>query len=222
MIKRSGSANGALSADFNIVAGNATSGADYSGATAGTLTWSDGDANPKWIEYTISADGSGEGNEFFELRLSNVSGGSIGPNANLRVDILDGTGFNSAPNSVAGASQVVGSGAMVTLNGSGSNDPDGDNLSYAWSQTLGPTVTLSNANTATASFRAPSVNSDTVLRFALQVTDPGGLGDTSTVNVTVSSSSGGGSPGGSGGATLDLWMLFGLLGFASLRRKGVS
>ncbi len=222
VITRSGSATGALSVAFNIVAGDATSGADYSGTTSGSVTWADGDANPKWIEYTIADDGSGEANEFFELRLSNASGGSIGPNASLRINILDATGSNSAPNSVAGSSQTVNSGAMVTLNGAGSNDPDGDTLSYLWTQTLGVTVTLSNANTSTATFRAPTVTSGTMLRFSLQVTDPGGLGDTSTVNVTVSSATAAGSSGGSGGGALSLWILFGLLGFAGISRKGAS
>ena len=222
VITRTGSANGALSVDFNIAAGDATSGADYSGTASGSVIWADGDANPKWIEYTIADDGSGEANEFFELQLSNASGGSIGPNASLRVNILDGTGSNSAPNSVAGSSQTVNSGATVTLNGAGSNDPDGDNLSYAWTQTLGPTVALNNANTSTATFRAPTVTSGTLLRFSLQVTDPGGLGDTSTVSITVSSASGGGASGGSGGGALGLWMLFGLLGLAGLNRKGAS
>jgi len=204
------------------VAFDATGGTDYSGTASGVVTWADGDANPKWIEYSIADDGSGEANEFFELRLSNASGGSIGPNASLRINILDGTGSNSAPNSVAGTSQTVNSGATVTLNGAGSNDPDGDNLSYAWTQTLGTTVTLSNANTATATFRAPTVTSGTLLQFSLQVTDPGGLGDTSTVNVTVSSASGGGAAGGSGGGSLGLWMFFGLLGLAGFSRKDAS
>jgi len=222
VIERSGSAIGALSVDFNVVAGDASSGTDYSGAAAGSVTWPDGDANPKWIEYTISDDGSGEANEFFEITLSNATGGSIGPKASLRIDILDGTGSNSAPNSVAGTSQSVVSGAMVTLNGAASNDPDGDTLSYAWSQTLGPTVVLSDANTSIASFSAPTVSSDTIFRFELEVSDPGSLSDTSTVNVTVTSTSGGGSTGGSGGGALGLWFLLGLLALAGVSRKGAS
>ena len=154
--------------------------------------------------------------------MSNPTGGSIGPNASLRIDILDGTGSNSAPNSVAGTSQSVVSGAMVTLNGAASNDPDGDTLSYAWSQTLGPTVVLSDANTSIASFSAPTVSSDTIYRFELEVSDPGGLSDTSTVNITVSSTSGGGSTSGSGGGAFGLWFLLGLLAVARVSRKGAS
>ncbi len=216
-VHRSGSAIGALSVDYNLVPGDATNATDFAGPASGTLLWADGDANPKWIEYTIVDDGSGEADEFFEVSLSNPGGGSIGGNATLRVNIIDGTGINDAPNSVAGGSQTANIGAAVTLNGNSSNDPDGDALSYAWSQTAGPTVALSNADTEIASFTAPSVTSNTVLSFSLQVSDPGGLTDTSATNVTVSSNPGGGS---GGGGALDLWILFGLAGLGIFSRKG--
>lgn len=219
VIQRSGSATGAVSADYSIVAGDASNGADYTGAASGTLTWEDGDATPKWIEYPIIDDGSGESDEFFEIALSNVSTGALGSNDTLRITIVDGSGVNSAPNAVAGSSQTVGIGAAVTLNGSASNDPDGDSLTYAWSQTSGPAVTLANANTATASFTAPSVTSDTLLRFELSVSDTSGLVDTSTVNVTVTTGSA--STGGGGGA-LGLWLLLGLFGVRTLTRRDAS
>jgi hypothetical protein len=99
----------------------------------------------------------------------------------------------------------VSSGSTVTLNGGSSNDPDGDPLTYTWTQTLGPTVTLSGANTSSASFSAPTVSSDTLLRFSLAVSDPGGLSDSATVSVTVQSSNS--SSGGGGGGALSLWLL---------------
>jgi len=34
--------------------------------------------------------------------------------------------------------QTVAEGALVTLDGSGSSDPDGDTLLHSWSQTSGP------------------------------------------------------------------------------------
>ena len=50
-----------LSVDYSVVAGDASAGIDYAGATSGTLIWADGDATPKWtIEFTINDDGSGE------------------------------------------------------------------------------------------------------------------------------------------------------------------
>ena len=122
----------------------------------------------------------------------------------LRIDVIDGDGQASAPNAVAGAAQTVASGSRVTLDGSGSNDPNGDSLTYAWLQVLGPAVALSGADTASPSFTAPSVGSDTMLRFELQVSDPTGLSDNSLVTVTVTAAPatpGGNSSGGGGGGS---------------------
>ena len=204
-LHRGGSASGTVTADYAITGGDATAAADFTGAASGTIAWADGDANPKTIEFEIVDDGSGEPGEFFELTLSNASGASIGPANVVRVDILDGTGVNSAPNSVAGANQTVPGGAQVTLNGSSSNDPEGDTLTYQWNQTLGAAVALASADTAIATFTAPPVTSDVMLRFALEVTDSQGLSDTSSVTVTVRAP---GSPADSnGGGALSLWLL---------------
>jgi len=219
VIKRTGSANGTMSVDYAITGGNAGNGSDYNGPATGTISWPDGDANPRWLEYEITDDGSGETDEFFELTLSSPSGGSVGTNSVLRVNILDGTGSNSAPNSVAGASQTVASGRTVTLDGNASNDPDGDSLTYSWSQTMGPAVTLSDANSAAASFIAPSVRSDTLLQFQLEVIDPSGLVDASTATVTVSAGSGGES---SGGGSVGLWTLLGLVALIVFSRMDAS
>ncbi len=75
----------------------------------------------------------------------------------------------------------------VTLDGSGSRDPDGNITSYSWTQTAGPTITLSDANVASPTFTAPSVSSDTILKFNLTVKDDKGATSNSpaTVSVTV-------------------------------------
>jgi hypothetical protein len=83
-----------------------------------------------------------------------------------------------------------------------------------------PSVTLSNANSDTATFQAPTVSSDTFLRFELHVTDIGGLDDTSIASVTVSSTTN--SSGGNDGGAIGLWMLLGLFGLRVLNRKGAS
>ena len=205
VIRRRGSAAGTLTVQYSVTGGDATAGTDYSGPANGTLIWADGDADPKWIEYAILDDGSGENSEYFELTLNEAAGGTIGGNGVLRINVSDGTGINTTPNAVAGNNQTVSSGSTVTLNGGSSNDPDGDPLTYTWTQTLGPTVTLSGANTSSASFSAPTVSSDTLLRFSLAVSDPGGLSDSATVSVTVQSSNS--SSGGGGGGALSLWLL---------------
>ncbi|MDX1517319.1 MAG: choice-of-anchor B family protein, partial [Woeseiaceae bacterium] len=212
-LRRSGSALGAVSVDYALANGDAIAGTDYSGATSGTISWPDGDADPKSVEFDIIDDGSGEDDEFFELALSAPVGATLGAMTTVRVNVLDGTGINQSPVAVAGASRSVSPGSVVTLNGSASTDPDGDALAYQWTQTLGTTVTLTGADTANASFTAPAVSSDTLLQFRLQVTDPGGLSDASTTNVTVlattSNVSGGG--GGAAGSLLGLLLLVALL-----------
>ncbi len=92
---------------------------------------------------------------------------------------------SQAPTADAGADQTVNEGALVTLDGTGSSDPEGDPLTYAWTQTGGPTVTLSGANTATPSFTVPQVDADTDLTFQLQVCDPSNPCSTDTVTVHV-------------------------------------
>lgn len=97
--------------------------------------------------------------------------------------------FNQAPVADAGEAQTVTVGAPVTLDGSASSDPDGHTpLAYGWTQTDGPAVTLSSAQSAQPTFTAPATPA--VLTFALVVTDTHGLASApDTVVVTVSEES---------------------------------
>jgi hypothetical protein len=54
------------------------------------------------------------------------------------------TGDNSPPLASAGADQQVIIGGLVTLDGSGSSDPNGDTLRYVWEQVWGSPVVLGN------------------------------------------------------------------------------
>lgn len=102
--------------------------------------------------------------------------------------VSDSRGLSSAQDTVAvavaaqqlpvadaGPDVTVGPGAQVTLDGSGSHDPDGTVVSYSWSQLSGPAVALSSSSSASASFEAPQVSATTVLEFGLRVTDDNGL-----------------------------------------------
>jgi K319-like protein len=93
---------------------------------------------------------------------------------------------NVPPVASAGPNQTVDAATVVTLNGSGSNDPDGTIASYAWSQTAGTAVTLSSSTAAQPTFTAPGVATAATLTFSLTVTDNrGATSPASTVNVTV-------------------------------------
>jgi choice-of-anchor B domain-containing protein len=219
VVRRDGSAIGPASVDYSMTAGDASPASDFLGDTSGTVRWSDGDAHPKVIEFVIVADGAAEGDETIELTLTNPVGLSLTALSKFTATIRDGDGANLAPNAVVGASQTRSAGSRVTLDGRQSNDPDGDTLSYRWTQTGGTAVTLEDAETAVASFTAPGVNADTLLGFQLTVTDPQGLADSATASVTVTRSGDGTqSGGGSGGGAFGLVSLL-MLGAAPLCRR---
>ena len=94
---------------------------------------------------------------------------------------------NEAPTAEAGADrQEIEQGATVTLAGSGS-DPDADDrLTYAWTQTGGTEVTLSDASAPAPSFTAPAgPTEEATLTFSLKVTDEAGLYHEDAVSVRV-------------------------------------
>jgi hypothetical protein len=88
---------------------------------------------------------------------------------------------NSAPTADAGTTQVVRGGQVVTLDGTGSLDPEGDAISYQWTQLSGPPVTLTGADTATPMFIAPSTTGQLV--FMLVVSDVNGTSAPATVTI---------------------------------------
>ncbi|MDE2663884.1 MAG: Ig-like domain-containing protein [Gemmatimonadota bacterium] len=119
-------------------------------------------------------------NTVLTFRLT-VSDGSLSDTDDVTVTVRH---VNRKPTAAAGADQTVDEGATVTLNGSGSSDPDGDGVTYSWEQTAGTTVTLSSTTAASPTFTAPDVKANTTLTFRLTVSD-GSLSDTDDVTVTV-------------------------------------
>ena len=79
--------------------------------------------------------------------------------------------INHPPVANAGPDQTVNENKTVTLNGTKSSDPDGTIQSYIWTQTAGPKVNLTSANTPTPSFIAPHILADTTLTFNIKVRD---------------------------------------------------
>ena len=88
------------------------------------------------------------------------------------------------PNALAGADQSVNEGTTVTLDGSASNSPSGNALSYSWQQVGASGVSLSGASSATATF-VPEVSADTQLTFELSVTDSSGASASDQVLIAV-------------------------------------
>lgn len=99
----------------------------------------------------------------------------------IRYELLTRRVGNSPPVADAGPDQIGVQPGTVTLNGSGSYDPDGDPLTFQWTQIAGPAVSISGANTAVATFTAADGQS---YSFRLTVKDPGGLTATARTTVT--------------------------------------
>ena len=130
------------------------------------------------VTYTPAPDFYGA--ETFSYTVSDGNGGY-----DTAVVIVTVDAVNDPPVADGGGNQSVSTGATVTLDGSGSYDPDGNvPLSYSWAQTGGPAVTFT-PNLSITTFSAPT--STTALTFTLVVTDALGLPsvpDTVVITVT--------------------------------------
>ncbi|OGQ78446.1 MAG: hypothetical protein A3F90_04875 [Deltaproteobacteria bacterium RIFCSPLOWO2_12_FULL_60_19] len=135
------------------------------GGTLVTLTGPD-TATPSFTAPLIP--GGVGGFEILTFELT-VSDGYLFDTDTVQVTVEQ---VNHAPVANAGADQTKDEGALVTLNGTASSDPDGDAITYSWVQTGGTLVTLTGADTATPSFTAPPVGpgGDTLV-FKLSVSD---------------------------------------------------
>jgi hypothetical protein len=80
---------------------------------------------------------------------------------------------------------MVGPGVGITLDGSGSSDPDEDGLSYRWDQLSGPDVGVSGMVDPTVSFNSPLVFVTMELGFRLTVTDEQGVESSAEAAVTI-------------------------------------
>jgi len=107
------------------------------------------------------------------LSPSPYAGADIDAVAAISNEILIDT---HKPVAVTGPDQTLDEGSTVTLDASGSYDPDDDPITYLWAQVSGSSVTLSDNTAAKPTFTAPQVGvSGETLTFKLTVTDDGGL-----------------------------------------------
>jgi hypothetical protein len=92
------------------------------------------------------------------------------------------TNFNRVPVADAGPDQVdAPNGSTVTLDGTGSTDPDLDPLNYDWQQISGGLVLLSSATDSMPTFTVPAPG---LYSFTLQVDDGSLFSNIDTVNIS--------------------------------------
>lgn len=80
----------------------------------------------------------------------------------------------------------VTEGEDVSISAQASSDPDGDSLSFSWTQISGENIELETANQAILNFTAPQVQQDSSYGFKVVVSDNNGGTAETTVTVKVS------------------------------------
>lgn len=191
--------------DVNIApeanAGNDQTGSEGTGITLDGTASSDPDGNPiTYVWSVMSTTGPSVTLDDPTLAAPSFTAPAVGPEGasiTLRLVVTDSEGasdddevvvnitnVNQPP--VADIEDVADSNARsnVSLDGTGSSDPDGDSLSFAWSQTSGTQVALTGGSTSTPAFVAPDTDADLDLGFELTVSD-GNLTGTAQEIVTV-------------------------------------
>ena len=186
-----------LGADDNDLTNSQRKMAYVSGSGTNTLTFeytvrpgtADIDADGVWLQTLSDSDNT----VVFLENGATLTGGNPATNNALRTRAglpttgdtarkVDGATTATAD---AGADQEVETGATVTLMGSGSSTTVNPTFTYAWTQTSGTTVTLSDATAQSPTFTAPSLTADPNLEFSLTVHDGNNPSVPDTVAVRV-------------------------------------
>lgn len=99
----------------------------------------------------------------------------------LRTSVANRMAARTAPVSSAGVDRTIAAGSTFTLEGSASGTGE---LSYAWTQTSGPAVSLTAANSARPSFVAPAGTGQLVFSLVASAGGVQSAPDTVTITVT--------------------------------------
>ena len=141
--------------------------------------WETGDGNTlfsKIVNYIYTIKGQ------FTIKLTVTDDNGATSTIEKIINIIT-RGENQTPLANAGSDQTVEIGTAVTLDGSASSDPNGDELSYSWTQLTGKTVSLTDSTAESPRFMANELG---IYIFELVVTDEEGLQSTpDTVSITV-------------------------------------
>jgi PKD domain len=124
--------------------------------------------------FTAPAVGPAGATLKFTLRVTGCSPAITSAAVETTVMVLNVSNPNQPPVALATVSPAsIYTGDAVTLDGSGSGDPDGTTLTYFWEQIDGTAVALSDAHTAITTFTAPFAPypNGTSLKFKLTVSD---------------------------------------------------
>src|ERR671923_1953606 len=180
-------ASGQASGDVNLSFQSSTIPSSAATFSNTKVSFGNGGSNSKSVTLTIATNGLSIQEHTFTVKGTKSNAASDSATSGS-THLIVNKPPNQLPTADAGSDFSVNEGTTgVQLQGSGS-DPDGTISSYKWEQVVSgsePTVTLTDENTATAKFDAPSVSTNTELTFKLTVTDNDGATATDSVKVTI-------------------------------------
>jgi choice-of-anchor B domain-containing protein len=179
-VNRLGSTVGAIAFQYDMTSGQAIIGSDMLD-TSGQVSWADGESDTKEIILTILNDIEEEESENFTLALSSIDASNIGSNAEITFTIADDD-RNTPPVVTLSENFEINTGQRQNLTAQASDD-ENDAMTYLWEQTDGPDVTLTNADTLSARFTAPS-NADSLI-FKFTATDFRGASTEESITISV-------------------------------------
>ena len=141
--------------------------------------------------FTLASCGGGGGSTPKPTPLPTVEP-TLEPTVEPTLEPVSGAEMNAAwleqPAAVSAGDDIfVASGSMVDLAASVAN-PGKSPISYTWQQLSGTAVVITDSDSSTASFVAPSVDTATQLLFKVSSTDADGLSSADTVRVNLYSS----------------------------------
>jgi len=144
-------------------------------------TLTDGTSSPVLSDATIyNPTFTGIAGEWYQWQVT-VNDGNGGIASDTVLIVMEGA--NRPPIANAGPDQNNASDGTITLDGSGSYDPDGDTITYSWQQTNGSgAVVLSDSTAVNPTFAG--IAGEWYI-FELTVQDTAGLTDTDTVVITM-------------------------------------
>ncbi len=143
--------------------------------------------------FTLPADAAGGTTLEFQLTVTDKEGESDSDTMIVTVAVAEPEPSpepeNTPPTAAIDVAQVTAAvaGETVALQGGGDAETAAESLTFAWSQVAGtPQVSITSAESATASFTTPDVTGETELTFRLTVTDEGGLSASAETTIAIS------------------------------------
>lgn len=189
-VTRVGGSDGAASVEVSDAGGgSATPATDYTPITTTTLTWADGDSAGKTITVSAIADAMVEPDETVMLALSNATGATLGTPTSATVTILndDGPGtLQFSPASYTAAEDGSGTATITVTRTGGTTGAVG--VSYA---TSNGTATAGSDYTATSGTLSWGDGVSGAQTFTVAIIDDTDVEAAETVNLTLSSPTGG-------------------------------